>query len=87
MIATDLPEYPWQKTAVDLCEHKGHNYLVTADYFSRFTEVRNMGKTTSPNIIKHLTSIFSRHGFPEIIVSENGSQFVSAEFRKTALHR
>ena len=59
MIATELPERPWQKVAVDLCEHKGHNYLVTVDYFSQFIEVNNMGKTTSPSIIKHLTSIFS----------------------------
>ena len=41
-----------------------------------------MTTTTAETTITALRDIFSRHGLPEILVSENGSQFTSKEFEK-----
>lgn len=38
--STELPERPWERVAVDLCEFRGDVYLVLVDYYSRFPEVR-----------------------------------------------
>ena len=39
-----------------------------------------MKNATSRNIIEWLELVFAREGYPESIVSDNGSQFVSEEF-------
>ena len=35
MIASELPDYPWQKVGADLFELEGVKYLLLVDYFSR----------------------------------------------------
>ena len=60
---------------------KGMDYLIVIDYYSRYVEVAAMTKTTkSSEIITALKSIFARHGIPEQVRSDNGSQYDSAEF-------
>ena len=80
LIPSQLPERPWQKIGMDLCELKGKKYLIVVDYFSRYIEVADMGKTTSPDVIQSLKPIFARNGIPEIIQSDNGPQFASSTF-------
>ena len=86
MIASELPQYPWQKVGVDLFHLNGAEYLVLVDYFSRYPEVQKLTSTTSATVIASLKSTFSRFGIPEIIASDNGPQFASqlfADFAKT----
>ena len=86
MIASELPQYPWQKVGVDLFHLNGAEYLVLVDYFSRYPEVQKLTSTTSAAIIASLKPTFSRFGIPEIVTSDNGPQFTSqlfADFAKT----
>ena len=80
MVASNLPMYPWQKVATDLFQLKNQDYLLVVDYYSRYIEVAKLNSTTSQAIINHLKSIFSRHGMPERVVSDNGPQYSSADF-------
>ena len=82
MTSRGLPERPWQRIGVDLCDHEGKQYLVTVDYFSRWIEVEQLAPTTSAEVIRQLKSYFSRFGIPEEIRSDGGPQFASAEFSK-----
>ncbi len=84
LISTPLPDYPWQMAGVDLFELNNKQYLLLVDYFSRYPEVRELKSTTSKVIIQHLKSLFSHHGIPEILRSDNGPQFSSLEFAKFA---
>lgn len=84
MIASELPQLPWQKVAIDLFEMKGQKYLLLVDYFSRFIEVARLTSTTSQAVINHLKSIFGRHGIPETLISDNGPQFSASEFANFA---
>ncbi|XP_046357686.1 uncharacterized protein K02A2.6-like [Haliotis rufescens] len=59
-------------------------YLIVVDYFSRYAEIAKLSSTTSTSIINNLKSIFSRHGIPETVISDNGPQYASAEFREFA---
>ena len=76
-----LPQYPFQKVGVVLCEKKGGNYLAAIDYYSRYTELAKLSITTSAAVIQELKEIFARQGIPEVLVSDNGSQFSSKEFK------
>ena len=58
----------------------GKTYLLMVDYYSRYVEVQTLSTTTSAIIIKALKAIFSRHGIPTTLVSENGPQYSSQEF-------
>ena len=70
------------KSAHRLCRatHKGHMYLVVIDADYKWMDVHIMHTTTSASTIVKLREIFTTHGLPEIIVSDNGPNFTSTEF-------
>ena len=82
--STILPDYSWQVVGTDLFELNGIHYFITVDYFSRYPEVIKMSHTTSLAVISALKAVFSRHGLPEIVRSDNGPQYSSLEFSKFA---
>ena len=84
MITSQLPDYPWQKVGSDLFELGGSTFLLVVDYFSRFVEISKLTTTCSSSIITILKSIFARYGIPEIMISNNGPQYVSWEMKQFA---
>lgn len=82
LMPSELPSRPWEKIAVDLCELKKQNYLVVSDCYSRYLEILHMPTTTSSQIVAKLKSVFARWGIPEILVSDNAANLVSAEMRQ-----
>ncbi|XP_014675268.1 PREDICTED: uncharacterized protein K02A2.6-like [Priapulus caudatus] len=72
---------PWQKVGMDLFEVLGKHYLVVVDYYSGFIEVEPVESMTSARIVKILKRQFARFGIPQLIMSDGGPQFVSAEFK------
>ena len=85
LIPSVLPERPWQKLGSDLFELQGKHYLVLVDYFSRYAEVIKLQSTTSSSVISAMKSVFSRYGIPELLISDNGPQYVSNEFKEFAV--
>ena len=84
MISYPLPNYPWEKVASDLFELHCKTYLLVADYFSRYLEVQTLTTTTSASVIRALIAIFSRHGIPAVLMSDNGPQYSSQEMKDFA---
>ena len=62
----------------------GKNYLLVTDYYSRYPEIVQLRSTTSSCIITACKSIFARYGTPELLISDNGPQFASQEFKDFA---
>ena len=57
-------------------------FLIVVDSHSKWPEVVAMKKTTAEATISELHRLFSCYGLvPEQVVSDNGPQFVSEEFR------
>lgn len=78
---SEVPHRPWEKVATDLFELNGRPYLLVVDYYSRFIEVANLENgTTSACVINHMKSIFSNHGIPDVVVSDNGPQYACHDF-------
>ena len=71
---------PWPKVAADLYEFDNRVLLVVSDYYSNFIEVARLSSLTSRAVIKELKAVFARYGVPDTLVTDNGSQFSSAEF-------
>ena len=56
--------------------------LVCIDPSSRYLEVKIVLLTKSASVMPHLDKIFSVHGLPIQVISENGALFNSTEFAK-----
>ena len=80
MIPSDVPERPWQTVGSDLFELNGSYYILVVDYVSEFVKIAKLNNTSSASIVNNLKSIFARHGIPEIVVTDNGSQYSSQTF-------
>ena len=60
-------------------------YKRQVDYYSKYLEVQRFDNSAkSSDVIGALKQIFGRHGIPEILVSDNGPQFASAEMKMFA---
>ena len=84
MITAPLPNHPWEKVASDLFDLEGKKYLLVVDSFSRYIEVQTLTTTTSASVIRALKAIFSRHGIPTVLMSDNGPQYSSKEMKDFA---
>ena len=84
LLTTPLPNHPWERVAADLFQLNGSTYLLVVDYFSRYPEVIQLTSTTSKSVISSLKSIFSRHGIPSVLMSDNGPQFDSSDMKEFA---
>ena len=80
MLQHEFVTRPWARVAADLCEFDNRVLLVVSDYYSNFIEVARLSNLTSCAVIKELKAIFARYGVPDTLVTDNGSQFSSAEF-------
>jgi len=89
MIRTELPPGKWQDVAVDLLGPMptGEYLLVVVDYYTRYYEVEITMSTTTRRVCTLLDKIFSVHGFPVTLKSDNGPQFIADEFREYAEER
>ncbi|XP_054259689.1 uncharacterized protein K02A2.6-like [Macrosteles quadrilineatus] len=74
----------WQRIHVDYAEDPltRQQMLIVVDSFSKWLEVFIMKSTTSFKTIEKLRTLFASFGLPEELVSDNGPNFASGEFRE-----
>ncbi|KAJ8914915.1 hypothetical protein NQ315_016069 [Exocentrus adspersus] len=60
-----------------------HSYILVAiDWFTKFTFIHPMRRATAKEICTYVEkNIFTTFGVPQILVMDNGSQFISKEFK------
>jgi len=76
------PSRPWQRIHVDFAGPvRGRNFLILVDAHSKWPDVIEMRSTTSTATIRELRQLFATFGLPEQLVSDNGPQFTSDEFK------
>ena len=77
------PDTPWARIHVDFAgPYRGKTYLIIVDAHSKWPEVIEMKSTTTASLIVELRRVFSVFGLPQQVVSDNGPQFISAEFER-----
>ena len=68
---------------MDLCELTNRQLSVVTDYYSSFISVAKLTTTSTQETNEQLLKLFSIHGLPQQIVSDNGPQF-RTEYKKFA---
>ncbi|KAJ8351850.1 hypothetical protein SKAU_G00233260 [Synaphobranchus kaupii] len=77
----EWPEVPWSRLHIDYAgPFQGKMFLVIVDAHSKWIDVYPTSSATSETTIEKLRQCFSTHGLPQMIVSDNGTCFTSAEF-------
>ena len=77
----EWPERPWVRLHIDYAGPCfGKYFLILIDSHSKWLEVHPVNAATAAATIDKLRVIFSTHGLPEMIVSDNGTVFTSKEF-------
>ena len=81
-----FPEKPWSKLGIDFIGPlegggPGRSYaIVMTDYYSKWPEVAFCSHPSSRAVIDFMETIAAREGYPEELVSDNGTAFTSREF-------
>nr|XP_047141340.1 uncharacterized protein K02A2.6-like [Hydra vulgaris] len=79
----EYPSRPWERLHIDHAgPMNGKIFLVVVDSFSKWIEVEVVGSTGAKTTIRVLRRLFSTHGLPRVIVSDNGSGFSSEEYKQ-----
>ncbi|XP_035664891.1 uncharacterized protein K02A2.6-like [Branchiostoma floridae] len=79
------PTTPWSRVSMDLMTLENRHYLITVDNYSDYWEIDELHQnTTAKNVIHKTKQNFSRHGIPMEVVTDNGPQFASEEFKQFA---
>ena len=86
LMPTEIPPRPWHTVSSDLFYLDGSKYLLVADYYSKFTFARKIppGKSTSKAVIELMKQIFSEHGIPHVVRSDNSPHYNCYSFTEIA---
>ncbi|XP_065217466.1 uncharacterized protein K02A2.6-like [Planococcus citri] len=77
------PNKPWYRIHIDFTgPFDGKLWLVIIDSFSNWLEIFPVPSANSANVIKVLRCLIARYGICNQIVSDNGTQFRSDEFKE-----
>ncbi|CAM1324956.1 Uncharacterised protein r2_g3383 [Pycnogonum litorale] len=77
------PDKPWHRIHIDFAGPVENKYLfIIVDAYSKYIDCHIMTTTTVTNTLNKLGITFATHGLPHTIVSDNGPQFTSAEFKQ-----
>ena len=79
----EMPRSAWERIHVDYTGPlDGQMLLIVVDAYSKWLDVSCGSSCTSARTISDLKKMFSTHGVPCMLVSDNGPAFSSEEFRQ-----
>ena len=77
--------YPTYVFGSDIANIEGKSRVVVVDYYSFFLYERPMPDMSSDILILALKTIFSESGVPTTLITDNGRQYCSEEFKQFSL--
>ncbi len=79
----EFPSKPWERVHIDYAgPYENRMFLVVVDAYSKWMEVIPTSGSTAKITISKLRRIFSTHGIPDILVSDNAAAFTGGEFQE-----
>ena len=81
---TPMPtlSHPWLMCTMEIFKLEGIDYLICGDIYSKMILIQHLpsGQSNAVKVILLLKGMFSEHGIPKVLHSDNGPQYVSAQF-------
>lgn len=82
-LASELPHVAWHTLSTDIFTLDGDNYLIVADYYSKYPIVEKLSNCATSKTVANITrKIFTMFGVPSTIISDNGPQFIGAPYQE-----
>ena len=82
LINTGMPKRPWSMIGTDLFQIDDDQYLIIADYYTKFPLVDKLPKPATSSVIAGITAKYcSIMGIPDVIRSDNGPHFVGQAYQ------
>lgn len=82
LLSHDVPSLPWEMVGMDLFHHGGKEFALIVDFYSFYFEIKEFRYTTARHLKEWCAKVFSVHGLPVKLCSDNGPPFSSQEFRE-----
>ena len=79
-LGQEIPLHPLSKWVTDIFHFAGASYLLIVDYTCRFPVVHNLSSMTGQHVANQCKLIFSEYGWPETLISDNGSCYTAEAF-------
>ena len=77
-----VPSRPFERIGADLFEFEQKQFLLTADFYSGWFEIDLLPSPNTSTVVQKLKAHMSRYGIPEVLLTDNGPQFDSSEFKQ-----
>ena len=82
LLMHDVPTLPWTHVSSDIFEWHNKHYIVTTDSYSGWYEIDPLTDLRTTSVIHKLKRSFSTHSIPIELQTDNGTQYVSEQFRE-----
>ena len=79
MLPRDIPDGSWQDITADYMTHKGHEYLIICNAFSKYPFVYKVMSKSVQSLCTHLLEHISQYGPPLSLSTDNGPPFTLDE--------
>ena len=82
LMPTPTPSHPWQMCATDIFMLEWVDHLVVGNFYLKMIFIWCIlpGQSNANKVVSLLKEMFSEHGIPEVLCSDNGPQYLSAQF-------
>ena len=78
----EWPERAWSQVHADYAGPiDGMSFLILVDAHSKWLEVPHVKSRTTRSTVEAMQTVFATHGLPEMLVTDNGTPFMSREFK------
>ena len=71
LINHPVPDLPWATVEADICDWNNHQCLVMVDSYSGWFEMGLLPDSSSRTVISKMRRLFSTHGIPEKLLTED----------------
>jgi hypothetical protein len=82
MQSQPIPKHRWRYVSTDLFTVKKDTYVIVVDNLTKYWDIEELTELGALNTVLQTKKIFSRHGVPEFVISDNRPQYSSCEYRK-----
>ena len=79
MLLRDIPNGPWQEITADYLTHKGREYLLVCNLFSKYPFICKVSTKPAQSFCVHLHELITQYGPPSLLCMDIVPPFASNE--------